>query len=503
MSHLPATDKTDAGPTAHKRIHPSMLISAEKSSSSQKGEESSSATLQALRRKRESLRNQEERFEVLMKSTAQASVVNADELKMLKTQLQNLETALRDSEERNRTFIQQLKSSKRPDDQNTKILELQDEIQALKEQVVAEKRRAQSGSLQCRIDELEVQTRTQRQEISRLNDSMEDRLRTIVGLEIDLETHNLKFTDYAKDQAKLEERALNKLLSKESMSEDILELEKQHGCPIKELVAKLLAEKFDLEARFKEEKAERTIRMMNLENENKLLSAKVSVLEQQIETETSKYPLLPPSSYLVQQINRLEGQNLMMKESNTSLTQRLEAATKDHQDEMHAMKETIRALKVERKAEQQHVAALESELTSKQSEGSQRQVTDTIRQIKEHVIMLNGTIAGLVAESKQQHLQLIAIRSEAVEYQLKKPPPPVGLAEFKSDDQSGLTEAESEDISSEQLQELRKLLMEKEVEAANQRKRFKDREAELLAVIQEQANAGEDTQPKDQIKFFI
>jgi hypothetical protein len=76
-------------------------------------------------------------------------------------------------------------------------------------------------------------------QIEGLQEENYEHLRLILSYkEIDLEIHNLHYTNYAEEQQNLEEGALDEVFDQEKR-EKIDALEEKHGCRIQQLISKL------------------------------------------------------------------------------------------------------------------------------------------------------------------------------------------------------------------------------------------------------------------------
>lgn len=134
------------------------------------------------------------------------------------------------------------------------------------------------------IQKLEDEVLAKNNEIDHLRHELVDKLRRIVELEFDLETHSVHYTDYASEQFKLGEEALAEIqgMQKEEsgdiMGDNSDQAKKLPPRRAQKLISKLLADLDDLESRYKEEKLENAANVGKMELETEELKTRVHVL---------------------------------------------------------------------------------------------------------------------------------------------------------------------------------------------------------------------------------
>jgi len=146
-----------------------------------------------------------------------------------------------------------------------------------------------------KIQTLEEQVVYKNNEIEGLRVELVNKLRRIIELEFDLETHDVHYTEYAAVQFKLGEDALAEIKSNETLiqrygNESFHSNGSGPGYAHKsvsprraqKLIFKLLNDLDSLEARYKEEKLQSTTNIEQIQLENEDLRAKIHILEQRV-----------------------------------------------------------------------------------------------------------------------------------------------------------------------------------------------------------------------------
>lgn len=163
-----------------------------------------------------------------------------------------------------------------------------------------------------KIQELQDEVNERDLSIKMLREELVRKLRRIIELEFDLETHTVHYTNYAAEQFKLGEDALNEItrgnnmtqVGEESMSSvgtmgsQLSKKSKKSLTPrrAQKLISKLLADLDDLEARYKDDSLSTGIRLEQLIMRNEELLTKVQMLETRLEEEEEEVSRSEPGS---------------------------------------------------------------------------------------------------------------------------------------------------------------------------------------------------------------
>lgn len=123
------------------------------------------------------------------------------------------------------------------------------------------------------IQSLQTELNQQNAETERLRAELVKKLQRIVELEFDLETHEIHYTSYAKEQFKLGEEALAEIKTKDSgdsVSSSSSAVKNLTPKKAQKLISKLLSDLDSLELRYKEEKlaSESAVEKIRIENED-------------------------------------------------------------------------------------------------------------------------------------------------------------------------------------------------------------------------------------------
>jgi hypothetical protein len=481
-----------------------------------------------LRRMRGRLQEKEDRFNNLMKTTS------SHEIKILKSQLQNLQVAL-EERERHTVFLKRelekrgytgKTSSSKPLTQmaNTgnalpgKKNLVQDKLAKANERQALLEKESQTKS--DGIVELKCQIRALTTEMASLRKELDGRLCSIIGYEIDLDTHNINFTNYQQEQEQLEEDALQEIFHAEHTSPQVQQhiwaLEEKHDSRAQQLIAKLLTDYVDMEIRYKRDRMQSAKRIEILEASNKDLQASEIVLERRLAAAPTKYQLQPSTNYFAQRIHQLDKDVVVSEKRNQDLEQLLEESKKESRRASETEKREVGTLLLEK----EELRAKLKELQANPNVWQQQQKDNTVagqelstaEELELQIQEQTSSILRLEAQNESKDLKILALRSAAVYHHMRHTTslpiacePSSGLVDDDGD-QTGGTVAESEASSEIQLQqqvhELQQMLCQKEEELAADRKEFAVREAGFLARIRAKIPTEEKTGDRGH-RFFV
>jgi len=316
-----------------------------------------------------------------------------------------------------------------------------------------------------------------------LRDELDARLETLIAYEVDLETHDIHYTDYLEEQRKLEEEALeeifdddddvdNKDVDTDVATDDdttkrrLTALKERHGgCRVEELISKLLTDYSDLEARYKRDRTEDQKTIDRLREENETLNSTVKVL-------TEKSFAFGNNNHnnhkiYLKRISQLERANERLQHSRATLKERIEVLQEEKCQQQLGS--------VENSTSSDTTSGLPDPLDYHNNEtyDASSNVHELRRRLKDHA----KTIAKLQIEQSHKEKKIAALKWQAVNHQLRKDLCP---DDVNNNDKAKST-APTEEARQDEIDLLKDTLLQKDREIVKERKRFAQREASLLA----------------------
>lgn len=188
---------------------------------------------------RQRLRDQEAKITALLNKPSPATSTPAASEDVLLTLVQTLEADLKKNQDEKQELQQALES-------------LQQQGNSTKEKDTAEALSTQTDEeiMAVRMAHLEVELRHKTHEVTLLQDRWETTLRRMVGYQVDLETHELHYTDYAAQQFQAGAETLAEL--KDLTRKDQPEANRQLGKKAKHMMSTLLKDLEVLGERYKD-----------------------------------------------------------------------------------------------------------------------------------------------------------------------------------------------------------------------------------------------------------
>ncbi|KAL3924009.1 MAG: hypothetical protein SGILL_001310, partial [Bacillariaceae sp.] len=202
-------------------------------------------------------------------------------------QLENLGLALQQKEVESKGLKQALRVLQAANKKKTSLYpDLESELATTKEELSRTQHQLEHQTEST--VRLQYQILRQQEETRSLKEQHQECVQKLVALEIDLETHEIHFTEYSDQQRRLEQNAMKEAFPNERNENPIAA---QNGAdekmPAGELIANITSDYAHLEARYKRDAAKNAKRIRNLEQKNHTLAASVSVLEERV-TSTNK-----------------------------------------------------------------------------------------------------------------------------------------------------------------------------------------------------------------------
>ncbi|VEU36061.1 unnamed protein product [Pseudo-nitzschia multistriata] len=273
---------------------------------------------------------------------------------------------------------------------------------------------------------LDSHVRTKRRHAKELSEVHKQYSKRLVQLEIDLETHDIHFTNYAKDQMGLETKAIL-----EDKKECAWKKPKSDILAQQNLIAKLIAENADLEHRYKRDCTGHNDRILELENENRWLRRS---LRRRVDSSSS-----------TGDAESAGGQLALETDSNCSLVvEKYEKQNTELLRSVDELKEKIRSLELK------HVLA-GGPTNTKEENGKELSCNDKDEKLKDCKIAL--------------------LKSKAIAYQARNIWPPDTECSAPPESLSSSSTA-IKDLK-EQIQELENILIRKDKQLRSQSKRYR------------------------------
>ena len=293
------------------------------------------------------------------------------QIQIIQDQLQSLSLALHEKEVENRRLRNFVNDQQETHDKQEEPSSLPSTERKEESPIVAEDWKT------SKIERLELQVQKDQMELLTLRDQVNDQRRSIIGLEIDLETHDLNYTNYFQEQENIERKAMEELFNsipnyndddkhdsrderqtsqvvasrvdetsnekdgdlhnkKSVIVRSYLEQNHQQGQRIPQVVSKLIVDHAELEARYKRDRLE-SIQQLEIERQKNIeLQSTVSLLRTQtsnqeqngfskiaLPEQDSQFPtredFVSANKVLLRRVRYLENQAKSLKDENRNL----------------------------------------------------------------------------------------------------------------------------------------------------------------------------------------
>jgi len=276
-----------------------------------------------------------------------------------------------------------------------------------------------------KIQSLDDELVSKNSEIDNLRDELVVKLRKIVELEFDLETHEIHFTSYAAEQFELGEEALAEIRAG-SEKKSVASIGSDGQKPVSrrkasKLISKLLSDLDNLEARYKEEKLLSAAKMEEFRLENSELRTRIQVLETKAENGADGEPSNNVEQMKPNDLSSAEWHNVVYLRKRVET---LEAKNTLYRKEMERLHEEFRANKIEAE-EDARAAVTEIDRLQLDNENMKARIKSLgTRKFKkdktvEHFAVIEETIKRkfskmqkLVANQEIKDRQILALKKE-------------------------------------------------------------------------------------------
>lgn len=279
------------------------------------------------------------------------------------------------------------------------------------------------------IQKLEDEVLAKNNEIDHLRHELVGKLRRIVELEFDLETHNVHYTDYAAEQFRLGEEALAEIQSMQkeenggNKGDESDQTNKLAPRRAQKLISKLLADLDSLESRYKEEKLGNAAKMAKMELETEELKTRVHVLESRLgETEQLPEDVSESSTssadkmdvtYLRKRVETLEAKRTLYRGELRKLHGEVADAKKQNREEVKKAESEVDRLFLENEAMKNRIKVLEAEIM--EGDQSSAQYAEIEKKIDEKLHI----IKKLEAELDIKDRQIEALKKDVINLRIK------------------------------------------------------------------------------------
>lgn len=409
----------------------------------------------------------------------------------MQNQIQNLCKALKEKEVETRRLKKSLRFYQKETKMRTSLYpDLESQLMTTRDELMVARKAVEEETDVATGLRYELSQKDQ--EIGYYKKENERLRRRVIGLEIDLDTHDIHMTDYAERQCQLEEVVLSEFEGETKTAEVVLEIEEQFGSRIQDLISKQIIDYSTLEDRYKRDQAECKKKITDLLSTIADLEASVVVLESRISGEKSvKFSLKPSSNIYRERINVLEKSIARLIATNDHLTGRIESLELSLSRPSRLVQE------------------------AEACEGTTHDIDKRLRESQRKIAFLTRDI-----EFKEKRNTLL--RAQAITYQLRNLPPNdfdskmgpsddhkrycIGKDETYQIDEERKTdylEYESASQLQEQLQVLQETLLRKDREIAEQQRLSQEREDVLSVQLDEARNTSGDTKGVGHAQFFL
>ncbi|KAG7357315.1 hypothetical protein IV203_002003 [Nitzschia inconspicua] len=408
-------------------------------------------------------------------------------------QLQNLSLALQEKEMETMGLKQALKVLQYTMKQKTSLYpDLTNQLKESQEELTATQLQLEQQTEHA--IGLQYQVLRQQEEIRNLKEKQKQLVRRVVELEIDLETHDVHFSQAAEQLKKLEQDAIQQVFQNENHPHNSKEEPKSFN-----LIAKLTSDLTQVESRYKRDAAASLQKHQQLEQHNQTLMASVAVLEERLNDRNKsavKFTLDENHNTNIyrRRINELETTNTRLLRENEELKQRWERIESSALM-LAATNESIHGIS----------NSMEDKRLSKDDELSMSSLQEALYRMQRQMAML---------------------RMQAIQYQVRNFETPytensnsslpakdrwrLSKSLCSSSDDGSYTGSSSDDSEipsiegfQTTIQDLKELLVRKDRELELQRTEFQTKERELLAQLQETRASLNDAQYNQLPRFFM
>ena len=520
------SSKEDSAPTPNGPTSPAASTAT---ASPAAGELSPRSKRESIRAR---LRAQEQRLSSLVRNTSGDGMGGGllDQMKSVKESLKQMEEEKSQLEQE----LSRLRSATDDDDY------LKEKMGAIQEGFEKQVKKIQS--LQDEVDD-------KNNEIDLLRTQLVMKLQRIVELEFDLETHEVHYTTYAKDQFKLGEEALQELKMEsqtnlnESVSSFGTDAVDADGKPKKltprkaqKLISKLLSDLDSLEVRYKEEKLRSSSYVEKLKIEKSDLEMRCQLLENRardrgetIEDDDPDEEKLPSIDSigmyaLRKRCETLEARMRLQKKEATKLHQEIEDTKRNAHDDLRRTEIELEHLNAENEALKTRLREFEDKkkrmsiLGKKKEDKGGEMYAGIEEKIKSHTDKLMAMESSIEIKNRQ----IDTLKKEVTNLRLRE------ISEGRKLDGSHFTEKDSEVLRSgparsngigmvegvnseyiqdlqRQLQEAQQQLVKKDQELVIERAKAASTAAGLLARITELTGKKADEKGGKQVplRFYL
>jgi chromosome segregation ATPase len=281
------------------------------------------------------------------------------------------------------------------------------------------------------IQKLEDEIVTKNNETDHLRDELVSKLRRIVELEFDLETHDVHYTDYSAEQFKLGEEALTEIkeMEREGKHEELGDHSESSGKRLsprraQKLISKLLADLDNLEARYKDEKLANARKQEKSDLTNQELRTKIHVLENRL-GETKKEYMGDASeknatpadmmneTFLRKRVETLEAKRALYREEKHKLEKELGDVMRESKGELRRVSFDMDRVVMENEAMKDRISALETDIMDDDPKLAHFAIIE--KKIRES----HNDIAKLEAANDIKDRQIAALKKDVTKLRMK------------------------------------------------------------------------------------
>ena len=314
------------------------------------------------------------------------------------------------------------------------------------------------------IQKLEDELVAKNNEIEHLSNQLVEKLKTIVELEFDLETHNVHYTEYAAEQFKLGEEALIEIKELEREADAMGDHSERSAASGKslsprraqKLISKLLADLDNLEARYKDEKLSSATQKEKLKLENEELQTRIRTMEARLEEKqkgadkdndddddddqasVSSTEMIN-ITFLRKRVETLEAKRSLSREEVEKLKKEIQENSEESKIELKRASFEVDRLTLENEAMKTRIQALETDIMDEDPGLNHFAIIE--KKIREQY----EEIAKLEAASEIKDRQIATLKTEATKLRLK------AIGQSAAENHSGFSKSDAELIRNDAL----------------------------------------------------
>jgi hypothetical protein len=366
---------------------------------------------------------------------------------------------------------QRMQQQKQQPDRHHQIL--QHQVETTKDELITVRTQLEEQT-QLTV-KLQYQLLEQNDFIQKVKEREMEYLKTITNLEIDLQMHDIHFTNYEQQLMKLEQNTMNEMFHDENTQHQVVDV---GSSKTKELITKYLLDYRELEDQYKKDRYERSRKIQLLEDENKKYQASLRVLEDRLASTNKKYVSFslskPTNNVYRKRINYLEKQCAEWKLSYDETIKKTRHLEKENQSTSSQTSKSI-----ESKNNENDIAHLQREIQKRDEKIALLRVEATNYQLRTLHALFENEFSNKSSKPRTSTRSRDS-KDDAVNDTMTSSDGET-LSDYSSttdNDRSSQDHRQNDPV--QQIQDLKEILKRKDIELQVERNRFEEREQMLV-----------------------